>query len=121
MHMNWIPWLSGALQSMTPQQTEGGGGMTQLLFMFGIIIFLYYFLLHAPQKRKQKEREQMLNALKKGDEVITMGGIYGKITGVTDTVVTLEVAPKVRIKVAKSQVSNPLSKSEPEKSDAKPS
>ena len=118
--MNWISWVAGAARTMPPPQQGGASPLLNMILMFAVIAFLYYFLLHLPQKRKRQEREQMLGSLKKGDEVITAGGIYGKITGVTDTVVTLEIAPKVKIKVAKAQVSNTLSKSEqdkPEKSD----
>ena len=71
-----------------------------------LIFVVFYFLLIRPQQKKAKEHQQMLDSLRKGDEVITQGGIYGKITGLTDTVVTLEVADGVRIKVNRGHILN---------------
>jgi preprotein translocase subunit YajC len=86
----------------------GGGGGSQggigaflpLILMFVV----FYFLLIWPQQKKAKAHRQVLANLQKGDNVITSSGIYGTITGLTDTVVTLEIAEKVRIKVARSSV-----------------
>ena len=69
--------------------------------MFGVI----YFLMIRPQQKKMKEQQAMMSQLKQGDEVLTNSGILGKITGVTDKVVTVEVADNVRVKMLKSQVS----------------
>lgn len=81
---------------------QGGGftAMIPLILMFAI----FYFLLIRPQQKKQKEHRQMLGNLKKGDRVITSGGLYGRITGITDTVVTLEIAEKVRVKVGRGNI-----------------
>jgi preprotein translocase subunit YajC len=68
--------------------------MVPLILMFAI----FYFLLIRPQQKKQKAHRQLLGDLKKGDRVITSGGLYGRITGLTDTVVTLEISEKVRVK-----------------------
>ena len=81
----------------------GGGGFTAfvpLILMFAI----FYFLLIRPQQKKAKEHQAMINALKKGDRVITSGGIHGRITTVDDTTVTLEVAEKVKIKVSRGNI-----------------
>jgi preprotein translocase subunit YajC len=86
----------------------GGGGGAQggigaflpLILMFVV----FYFLLIWPQQKKSKAHRQVLANLQKGDNVVTSAGIYGTITGLTDTVVTLEIAEKVRIKVARSSV-----------------
>ncbi|MFZ5568829.1 MAG: preprotein translocase subunit YajC [Thermodesulfobacteriota bacterium] len=80
-----------------------GGGFTAfvpLILMFAI----FYFLLIRPQQKKAKEHREMLNQLKKGDRVITSGGIHGTITSVDDTAVTLEIAEKVRIKVVRGNI-----------------
>jgi preprotein translocase subunit YajC len=58
-----------------------------------------------PQQKKSKDHQAMLNKLKKNDEVMTSGGIYGKVVALTDNVVTLEVAPNVRIRVHRPQIS----------------
>ena len=75
-----------------------------LILLFGI----FYFLLIRPQQKRQREHRELLAQLKKGDQVITSGGLYGRITGLTDTVVTLEITEKVRVKVARSQISTKL-------------
>ncbi len=86
----------------------GGGGGAQggiAAFLPLILMFVvFYFLLIWPQQKKAKAHKQVLSNLQKGDTVVTSSGIYGTITGLTDTVVTLEIAEKVRIKVARSSV-----------------
>jgi preprotein translocase subunit YajC len=84
---------------------QGGGGfaaLVPLLLMFAI----FYLLLIRPQQKKQKQHRQLLQNLKRGDMVITSGGLQGKITGLTDKVVTLEIAEKVRVKVGRGYVAN---------------
>ena len=82
------------------------GPSTLASFVPMILIFVvFYFLLIRPQQRKAREQQNFLGNLKKGDEVVTSGGIYGKITGLTDTVVTLEIADSLRIKVSRSAIS----------------
>ena len=63
---------------------------------------IFYFLLIRPQQKKAKEHQEMITSLKKGDKVITSGGIHGQITSLDDTTVTIEIAEKVRIKVTRS-------------------
>jgi preprotein translocase subunit YajC len=72
-------------------------GMIPLVFMFAI----FYFLLIRPQQKKAKEHRAMLDALKKGDSVVTAGGMHGKVTSLDDQVVTLEIAPGVNVKINK--------------------
>jgi preprotein translocase subunit YajC len=90
--------------AMAPTGGDGaGGGFTTfipLILMFGI----FYFLLIRPQQQKAKKMREILSNLKKDDMVVTSGGIHGKITGLTDTIVTLEIAPTVRIKVSRGQI-----------------
>ncbi|MBU0681217.1 MAG: preprotein translocase subunit YajC [Proteobacteria bacterium] len=69
-----------------------------------LIFVVFYFLLIRPQQKKARQQQDFLGALKKGDEVVSSGGIYGKITGLTDTVVTLEIADGIRIKVSRSAI-----------------
>ena len=68
-----------------------------LVFMFAI----FYFLLIRPQQKKAKEHKALLESLKKGDKVVTAGGMHGKVTALDDKVVTLEVAPGVSVKFNK--------------------
>ncbi len=76
---------------------------------FVVIIGVFYFFLIRPQAKKQKETATFLSGLKNGDLVITQSGILGRITGLTETVATLEVDSEVHIKVLRSQVSMPQS------------
>jgi preprotein translocase subunit YajC len=84
----------------------GGGGAGGLgSFLPLILMFVvFYFLLIWPQQKKAKAHKQVLSSLQKGETVVTSSGIYGTITGITDTVVTLEIAEKVRIKVARNSI-----------------
>ncbi len=111
--------------------TSGGagqpaGGLTPLIPMI-LMFVIFYFLLIRPQQKKQKEHREMIDNLKKGDRIITGGGLHGRITGVSDTTLTVEIAEKVRVKVNRASVAG-LAQSTPqptngkkEKSDAKES
>ena len=72
------------------------------------IFLIFYFLLIRPQQKRQKEQETMIKSVVKGDDVVTAGGIHGKVTGVTDDVLTLEIAAlkgeRVRVKVSRARV-----------------
>jgi preprotein translocase subunit YajC len=93
------------------------GPSTLVNFIPLIFVFLiFYFLLIRPQQKKAKNHRDMLSKLKKNDEVMTTGGIYGKVVSLTDSVATLEVAPNVRIRVGRANISEML---KPEKTPAK--
>lgn len=92
--------------AMAPGGQQGGGNPMGTFMMLGMIFAIFYFLLIRPQQRRQKQQREMLSNLKKGDTVITAGGLIGRITTLSDTVVTLEVADKVRLKVLRGQISN---------------
>ncbi|MDI6742117.1 MAG: preprotein translocase subunit YajC [Smithella sp.] len=92
-------------------QPAGGGGDWGFVITMVIIFVIFYFLLIRPQQKKQKELKAMLDNLAYSDMVMTTGGIHGKITGLTDAVVTLEIADKVRIKVARSAIGAIIQKS----------
>jgi preprotein translocase subunit YajC len=89
----------------------GGGGDWGFILTMVIIFVIFYFLLIRPQQKKQKDLKTLLDNLAYGDMVMTTGGIHGKITGLTDTVITLEIADKVRIKVARSAIGAVIQKS----------
>jgi preprotein translocase subunit YajC len=88
-----------------------GQGMSQLLF-FGLIFAAMWFLMIAPQRKKQKEHDKMLQALDKGDEIVTTGGIVGTIVAVKDDRFVLRVADETKLELAKSFVSSVVKKSE---------
>lgn len=79
------------------------------IFIGGMILVMY-FLMIRPQQRKQKEQKKYIEALKKGDSVVTVGGMHGKIADIDDTTVTLEVDKGHKIKFDKSSVSNEASR-----------
>jgi preprotein translocase subunit YajC len=82
-----------------------GAQSTLMSFLpFILVFFVFYFLMIRPQKKKMDEEKNFLSALKKGDEVYTKSGIIGTIYGLTDKVVTLELAQDVRIKILRSQI-----------------
>jgi preprotein translocase subunit YajC len=97
----------------------GGGGIMQFVPIIAIVA-IFYFLILRPQSKKAKEHQKMLSELKKGDDVVTQGGIIGKITGMKDTEVTLQIQEGVRIRVLRSSVTGPYTTPAP-KADAKAS
>lgn len=99
--------LAWAAQQPPPAAGPGGGGMQGLIFMILPIIILFYFMILRPQKAEQRKREEMINSLGKGDNVITSGGIYGVVESVDAAkgIVTLSVAPKVSMKFSRAAIS----------------
>ena len=75
-----------------------------MLMPFALISLVFYFLMIRPQQKKMKEHEEMVSTLQKGEEVITRSGIIGKIHGIADKFITLEVDQNVRIKILKNQI-----------------
>jgi preprotein translocase subunit YajC len=90
-----------------------GGGLIQFLPMIFIFV-IFYFLLIAPMRKKQKRQQEMLAQLKRGDEVVTSGGIFGRIAAFDEThgAVILQVTDTVKIKVLRSAVAGPASEPE---------
>jgi preprotein translocase subunit YajC len=92
---------------MLLQANPAGSGLIQFL-PFILIFLIFYFLLIRPQQRRQKDQEQMLGGIERGDNVVTAGGLHGKVIGVTDDVLTVEIAAlkseRVRVKVSRAKV-----------------
>ena len=86
------------------QGAEPGGGAPLFVMMF-IMFGAFYFLLIRPQQKRQKSHAALVAGISTGDEVITGGGILGKVTAVSDLYATLEIADKVEIKIQKSTIS----------------
>ena len=89
-----------------------GGQMMTMLITFGLIIFIFYFLVIRPQNKKQKEAKRMIEALKKGDKVVTIGGIRGQVTSVKEQTVTVKVDSDTKLELNKSAVSSVVEKKE---------
>jgi len=96
-----IAYALGASPSTGTGQQSGFMAFLPLI----IIFVIFYFLLILPQQRKVKKHRDFLKNLDKGNSVITSGGLHGKITGLTESVVTLEIAPGVKVKVSRDQIS----------------
>jgi preprotein translocase subunit YajC len=104
--------LVGFLAQCAPQGGEGGGGGSAVssLFMIALIFVIFYFLLIRPQQKKQKQHQNMLGTLKKGDRVVTSGGLYGTVVGVKENVVVLRIAEDVKVEFVKSAVTSIVTK-----------
>ncbi len=97
-------------------QTAGGarGGLEGILgnpmILLIAMLAIFYFLLIRPQQKRQKEHNRMLGNLQKGDTIFTSGGLRGKITNLDDTVITMEIAERVRVKVNRNAIGGLVSK-----------
>ena len=80
-----------------------------LIFIGGILLVFYFFMIR-PQQKKQKDQKKFIGAMKKGDMVVTLGGIHGKVSAMDDDTITLEVDRGARIKMEKSSISFEASK-----------
>ena len=104
--MDFLAYAMGTSGSGGGGQGGGFGAFMPLILMFAI----FYFLLIRPQQKKAKQHRELLSALKKGDRVVSSGGLHGIVTGLTDDVVTMEIAPKIRVKVSRGSISGVTSK-----------
>jgi len=102
-----LPLLTTEVAETTT--TGGAQGLVSSLVFFGLMLGLFYLMLIRPQQKQQKQRQEMLGNLKKGDRVITIGGIYGEIVKISDDDVTLKIADNVNIRVTKGGVGRVLS------------
>ena len=96
------------------QGTGGFSAFVPLILMFVV----FYFLLIRPQQKKTKEHRAMITHLKKGDRIVTSGGLHGRITAVSETTLTVEIAEKVRVKISRgnvAQLAQPSSQPQGEK------
>ena len=98
--------LLNVFLSLPPQAAEGGSMMQLLggLWPFAAVIVVFYFFMIRPQMKRQKELRKYREALKKGDKVITTGGIFGKIAEVKEQFISVEIADGVKVKMDKSAI-----------------
>ncbi|MFP4551758.1 MAG: preprotein translocase subunit YajC [Spirochaetales bacterium] len=82
------------------------GSMLTTIVMFGLIFVIFYFLIIRPQNKKQKETKKMLEALKKGDKVVSIGGIHGSIQSIKDDTVVLKIDSDTKMTLSRSAISN---------------
>mgnify|MGYP006168393155 FL=1 len=94
------------------QSTGGGFGGMESLLPLVLIFVVFYFLLIRPQQKKQKTHREMLEALRRGDRVVTAGGIVGTITKASETELTVEISEGIKVKVMRGMISDVLAKTE---------
>ncbi len=104
--MNFLAYAMGTGGTGGGGQGGGFGAFVPLILMFAI----FYFLLIRPQQKKAKDHKAMIANIKKGDAVVSSGGLHGVITGLKDDVVTMEIAPKIRVKVSRGSIAGLLSR-----------
>jgi preprotein translocase subunit YajC len=103
-----IAWAQGA------GGAPAGPGPLVNLLPIALMFVILYFLMIRPQQKRAREHETMVQNLKRGDDVVTSGGIYGRIQNIADKVVIVEIAPNVRIRMDRDQVASVLRASRPE-------
>ncbi len=91
---------------------QGGSGGAQGIFMLLIMFAIFYFLLIRPQQKRAKQHKALIEALKPGDQVVTAGGIHGKVVAVQESIVTVEISSGVRIKVSRSSIASSKAEAE---------
>ncbi|GGE33968.1 preprotein translocase subunit YajC [Marinicauda pacifica] len=103
------------IATAAPGGAGGIGGLVIQLAPFLLIFVVFYFLLIRPQQQRMKKHREMVENLRRGDEVVTAGGMIGKVTRIAETEVTVELAEGVRVKVIKHTISEVRARTEPSK------
>ena len=83
---------------------SGGSSMVSTLIMFGMIFVIFYFMILRPQQKRAKERTKMLESIKKGDKIITSGGMHGKVINVDEKTILIEASDNVKLKFDRSAI-----------------
>jgi preprotein translocase subunit YajC len=102
-------FISDAIADAGTAAAQSPDPLASLILPIGLVVLFYFFLIR-PQSKRQKEQKQMIADLQKGEEVITSGGILGKITSINDNFITLEIAKDVSIKIQKAAVQTVMPK-----------
>lgn len=98
------------INTVLAQAAAAGGGILGQVFLFGSIILIMYFFMIRPQQKKQKDTKKFIEEIKKGDDVVTIGGIHGKVYSVDGDTVQLELDRGLKVTVEKSAISMDFSK-----------
>ena len=118
---DFFPILLGVPQGGGGAAPGGGGGqLVTTVITFGLVILIFYFLIIRPQSKKSKDTKRMLSELKKGDKVVTIGGIRGVVQTVRDDAVVIKVADGMKLEFSKSAVSTVVTQAEDKQKSQKP-
>lgn len=96
--------MSNTFAAILPLQATTSPQVMNIIFIFGLLIVFFVFMI-LPQQRKQKKQRSFLEGLKKGDKVVTMGGLHGKVFSIEETTITLEVDKGSKLRFEKSFIS----------------
>jgi preprotein translocase subunit YajC len=99
-----IVFIGGCYPAQTPAEGEGGGFNWTIIIFLVLIFAIFYFLMIRPQRKKQKEQQELMQGLQKGDRVITVGGIYGQIENLDEESVVLKLESGATIRVARGSI-----------------
>src|SRR5574344_901400 len=103
-NMSFIPFFLQAATGAAGAPGLGGGGLTMMIPLILIVVIMYFFMIR-PQNKKQKETEKMIAALKKGDKVVTIGGIHGVVSSTKEKTVIIKVDDNTKLEINRSAVS----------------
>ncbi|MCD6395909.1 MAG: preprotein translocase subunit YajC [Spirochaetaceae bacterium] len=101
-----LPMLLGASEAGA---SGGSGQMVTTFVTFGLVILIFYFLIIRPQNKKQKAAKKMLSALKKGDKVVSIGGVHGTVVSVKEQTTVVKVDDNTKLEFSKSAISSVVS------------
>ena len=96
--------------AQTATAGPAGGGLIEMVLMMAVFFAIMYFMIIRPQQKRAKDHKTMLEALSKGDEIVTGGGVLGKVANIGDNFIQLEIADNVQIKVQKQAIASVLPK-----------
>lgn len=99
------------------EEAAGGAGSYMLFIYVALFVGVFYFLLIRPGQKQRKQHEQLVSSIKKGDEVMTAGGIYGTVTRVHDDYVMIEIASKTEIKLSRNSIARTVNAAEEESAE----
>jgi preprotein translocase subunit YajC len=99
---DFLPMMLGMPEGGASQNS--GGQLVSMLVTFGLIILVFYFLVIRPQNKKQKDAQKMLASLRKGDRIVTAGGIHGSVVSVKETSVVVKVDDNTKLEFSKGSV-----------------
>lgn len=115
----FFPILMGMPQGGGGAPGGGGGQLVTTVITFGLVILIFYFLIIRPQSKRQKDTKRMIADLKKGDKVVTVGGIRGVVQSVRDDTVVIKVAEGLKLEFSKSAVSSVTTQADDEQESKK--